>query len=418
MAFHAWHGSRNGTCGFYSGFTESDVAWFSFDESQAYEFARLAWKEENRLPTLCRVSIEGSPYDLFDPSDLEDEDVRQDFLRCLKNKGVSDYWVPSILAAMENYEFIAFDPNNGGTDSSKVAECVKELGFIGWKERESYRDDPQNFGLFDPGSKVTVLEEIKLCPECGSAMEEEADHFECESCEDIYKVCDECGEVLEWDNDDEAWVFPCNCDMRSNPMTTVNDLESYMEYSTEDLSDEEAIKYAAEFYPESLNDPEKFLSEHPERAGYARVKTRNFIFVGPKGRMLRVEEDQILPVEGNIFDFKKLKGLSVAPDFRDSKIPMYVGYVAPFLMTQGRYEEAIEYEDEFYSPDEDDVDEIFFQLRDGNHRTIAAFLSDEPYAYVQISANDYQDYTEWVEAGRPEDARSIEILKYLDENLF
>lgn len=426
MGFEAWHGSRYGACGFESGYGDVDVAWFSFGRGDAEEFAQQAWRE-GYLPTLCRVMVAGDRYSLFDASaDLTDEDVQQDFIACLKQKGVSDYWISSILGSMENYEFTAFDPSGGGTDSDKVAECIQEMGYIGWMERESYYDDPQNFGLFDPGNRVTIVEEIKLCPERGMEMEQVDEYtYEC-GCSDtcgVYRICEHCDQVLEYDDEEDVWEYPCHCDMgmRKNPMTTVEDLEMFIDNSPSLPDDWEAFKIAAEeYYPASLKDPEKFLEERPERAGYRIMHGRNFSYVGPKGRLLKVYAEQIQPVEGNIFYFDKLKGLAVAPKYTDFKIPIFVGYVEPWIMDQGLYDEAIDYEDEFYEPDEDDIGEMFFQLRDGNHRTIATLISGEPYAWVQISANTYEDYRKWVDAGRPETwpSANVEILEYLDDNLF
>lgn len=203
---------------------------------------------------------------------------------------------------------------------------------------------------------------------------------------------------------------------RRNPMTTIQSLETYIDMA--DVSDWEAFEYAKEFYPDSLTDPDKFLEEHPERAGYRYMHGRNFTFVGPRGRLLKVYAEDIEPVEGNIFYFQKLQGLAAAPKFTDFKIPLFVGYVDPWVMSPSIYEEKIEYEDEYYEPDEDDIGEIFFQLRDGNHRTIAALISGEPYVYVQVSAITYQDYREWVEAGRPDKwPGGTTVLEYLDENL-
>ena len=75
MSFEAWHGSRYGECFFMRGH-EKPVAWFSFNRSEAETFAKLAWTEDNRLPTLCRVLISGSTEELFDAdSDLDDPDT-------------------------------------------------------------------------------------------------------------------------------------------------------------------------------------------------------------------------------------------------------------------------------------------------------------------------------------------------------
>jgi hypothetical protein len=213
-SFEAWHGSRYGDCDFMAGGNDSGVAWFSFHAGEAEVFARQAAADE-ALPTLCKVRVEGSRYSLFDGGlDLPEEDVRNAIIECLKEKGASEYWLDDILGSMENYDFIAYDPDGGGTDSALVAECVKELGYIGWLERESHLDTPENFALFDPHTRVTVLEVFVLCPDCGSTMGAIDDvTYECDSCEAEHKVCGVCATPLEFDEDDEEWFYAnCNCD--------------------------------------------------------------------------------------------------------------------------------------------------------------------------------------------------------------
>lgn len=222
MSFEAWHGSRYGECFFMRGH-EKPVAWFSFisNRSDAEYFAKLAWKHENRLPTLCRVCVLDSEERLFDAgSALDDPTTATKFIDCLRSKGVSEYWMKDILSSLRHYDYTAFDPNGGGTDSHLVAQCLEELGYIGWLERESHLDEPQNFGLFDPGLRVEVLEEIKLCPECGqylNKVEESVSTFECGICERAYKECGDCGESLEYDEENDIWTYPCDCDYRDNP---------------------------------------------------------------------------------------------------------------------------------------------------------------------------------------------------------
>jgi len=219
MSFEAWHGSKSGYCGFMEGYREVDVAWFSFYRGEAEEFARQAW-QEGYLPTLCKVLVQGSRYSLFDAESDLDEDGERNLLECLKRKGVTEESVPYIISGILNYEFTAFDPDGGGTDSVQVVECIRELGYIGWLERESHNDDPANFGLFDPARNVTVLEEIKICPERGMTMEKIDDNtYECGCCDacGIYKTCEFCGQVLEYVEEDDEWTYPCHCDFRQNP---------------------------------------------------------------------------------------------------------------------------------------------------------------------------------------------------------
>ena len=212
-------------------------------------------------------------------------------------------------------------------------------------------------------------------------------------------------------------LYTGDLQMRKNPMTTVADLRHLIESSP--LSDDEAFETAQSNYAESFSDPDGYLEDRPVSADYRHMHGRNYIFVGPKGRLLKVYAEDLQPVQGNVFYADKLKGLAVAPKFVDFKIPLHVGFVDPWEMDDQMYQEAVDYEDDFYEPDEDDIGEVFFKLRDGNHRTLGALLSGEPYAYVQISNSMNQDYKEWVAAGRPDNWpwTSLTVLTYLDENL-
>lgn len=209
-----------------------------------------------------------------------------------------------------------------------------------------------------------------------------------------------------------------NPQTRQNPMTTIRDLGEFMNlYTSDGRTDEEFFEIAALNYRASLLTPKKFLERYPKKAGYQYLKAGDFLWIGPKGRMLRVYAKDIIPVEGNIFDFEKLKGLAVAPKFVNEEIPLFVGYADPWVMCENMLKEHIDYEVDFYTPSEEDLNEIFFQIRDGNHRTIGALLSGAPYAYVQIYDTTFLEYKEWIEKGRPKDDYSSVLFQYLDDNL-
>jgi len=204
--------------------------------------------------------------------------------------------------------------------------------------------------------------------------------------------------------------------MLKNPATAACDLEEFFTReprfeSCEEV--EEAMEYA---YPLSVKDPESFMES--ELMGGGKIYWgRNFAWLGVKGRMLRVSADNAIPIEGNIFYPTKLSAIAKSPECYDFKIPMVPGYCAPYVMSQGHFDESVEYEDDYYTPNEDDVGEVFFQIRDGNHRTFGALISGEPYVWVYCGKNTLDEYQEWVKGGRLDTAWNYDLMLYLDENL-
>ena len=95
----------------------------------------------------------------------------------------------------------------------------------------------------------------------------------------------------------------------------------------------------------------------------------------------------------------------------DFKIPFYVGYCEVSIIDG---DEMKEYEDytSYYDYDEDDDGEIEITIRDGNHRTFGALASGND-AYVIISDNQYQDYENWIKAGKPDNM----LYEWLEDNL-
>ena len=186
------------------------------------------------------------------------------------------------------------------------------------------------------------------------------------------------------------------------------------------IAETHGIEEFSNYYAASANEPEVVLAEGRPEDLYPM---RNFVVVGTKGRMLRVYPDAAIPMDGNIFDWSKLCAVANAPKFYDFKIPLIASLISPWMMTESTLEEALMYQEdgepyvEYAEFDEDDEGEMFMQVRDGNHRLFGMLLSGEPYVWGRITSNDYQDYNEWVKQGKPSDARNIEWLTYLDENL-
>ena len=211
---------------------------------------------------------------------------------------------------------------------------------------------------------------------------------------------------------------------RENPSKFLEDYEYHLDYV--EMDPYEVKEEMLQNYPMSAGDPEKFLEEHPKEF-YNYFYLKNFIFIGPKGRCLKIYADDLVPLEGNIFYDEKLKAVAEAPNVFDFKIPFFVGFVDLFSLdcdeilefTEQKLEdgdEDLRYDD-FLHLTSEDVDNIFFQLRDGNHRSWGALLSGEEHIYAQVYQNTYQDYVDWVKSGKPKDVPGYDKFVYLDENL-
>lgn len=203
---------------------------------------------------------------------------------------------------------------------------------------------------------------------------------------------------------------------RANPSEAV----SLFDMMCSDLDTPDVVEVMEENYPKSFNSPEELLEEENPEDVYS---LRNFKVLGVKGRMLRVYPEQAIPIEGNIFDYDKLCAVAESPNYTDHKIPFYTSLISPFYMRENDIAEALNYQEQGHSWienavfDEDDEGEVFFQVRDGNHRLFGMLLSGEPYVWAMITSNDYQEYKEWVRDGKKEDARNAELMLYLDKNL-
>ena len=152
---------------------------------------------------------------------------------------------------------------------------------------------------------------------------------------------------------------------------------------------------------------------------------RNVIWIGDEGKMLRVRASEIEPIESNIFDADKLYAVRDALDNHPERIYMHPGYVMATQVGPAHVQESIEYEDNPLTTGDDGLDAWLvdnddcwgfdsqkeaqealdqavldrdgdlgswrYQLRDGNHRAWGALLGGEPYIYVYLYENQYED---------------------------
>jgi hypothetical protein len=179
---------------------------------------------------------------------------------------------------------------------------------------------------------------------------------------------------------------------------------------------------------------------------------RNVIWDGIDGRMVRVDPDYITHIWGNIFDADKLAAVANGIRLADDRLVFTAPYGTVSVVTPGSIRESIEYADDegldrplstgdgdldawIVSPEayleayigraedydteaefvaermdrerimnellaeavEDawgDLGELTFTVRDGNHRAFGALVAGEPYIWMILEENEYQDVME------------------------
>jgi hypothetical protein len=117
---------------------------------------------------------------------------------------------------------------------------------------------------------------------------------------------------------------------------------------------------------------------------------RKIGYIGPTdGTMVPIDARYADPISGNIFYPEKLSALVAAVQAGDQPV-VDVGYAELMLLSQQHVTESVEYSDE--RPWEAaDVGDLYADVRDGNHRTMAALISGAPFTWVRMSASTKQD---------------------------
>jgi hypothetical protein len=117
---------------------------------------------------------------------------------------------------------------------------------------------------------------------------------------------------------------------------------------------------------------------------------RKIGYIGPTdGTMVPIEARYAEPIEGNIFYPEKLSALVSAIQSGDQPI-VEAGYAHLMLIDGGDVEESHEYGDE--RPwERDDKGALHADVRDGNHRTMAALLAGSDFTWVRLSDATKQD---------------------------
>ncbi len=155
---------------------------------------------------------------------------------------------------------------------------------------------------------------------------------------------------------------------------------------------------------------------------------RNVIWDGISGRTLRVYADYARAIDGNIFDPDKLSAVRDGIIHAPNRTVLTAPYGTVSVVTPQDIKESIEYADDYpdyvlttgdsdlddYLVDPDDFDEeeqaeseellteavangegdlgkLVYTIRDGNHRAFGALLAGEPYIWMILEDNQFQD---------------------------
>jgi hypothetical protein len=196
---------------------------------------------------------------------------------------------------------------------------------------------------------------------------------------------------------------------------------------------------------------------------------RNVIWIGDEGKMIRADPDYMQHIFGNIFDPDKLASIVNGIHDHPDRVRFYAPYGTASRIGRQEVVESQQYwEDEGldrpYTTGDDELDEylkdpeeaISYELigvaswaepgdkeweeakadlekrlqeaindedgdfgswaitvRDGNHRAFGAVLAGEPYVYVRLEDNQYQDLMQSKKTGTLTDEQK-ELLEMLD----
>lgn len=398
-SFIAYHGSQHGDCEFDPAFESvyEGAVFFSLNKEHAKSFSK-----RSEVENVCTFKINAPLSKIFDSAD---ETAMLELEKCLRGR-FEQYRVDSIMQEVEQRLWTSFDPKSW--PGSVVSECIKNLGYVGWFEREVGTEFVGNFGLYDASIAELISIEY-FCSDCEDGLQKSPrGSYLCGSCKD--HLCPKCFSVLEWDEDEAEWVQGCGCDiedmfdfnLRKNPLGV-----SYFNDELEDaiLSkrpptlpqiQKKPLPALKKYYPYSLTDPNRLFTKDSEL-----ILGKAFTWVGPKLKTLDIFPEQLIEnLNGNSFNFEKLLAIREAPSKLSSPLMMNTGIVEPFVLERSLYETLRE-ENLFKTLTRKDIGEVFFSIYDGHHRMIGAALSGESMVVAEIEQASYAVYSAWKARGRP-----------------
>lgn len=186
--------------------------------------------------------------------------------------------------------------------------------------------------------------------------------------------------------------------------------------------------YFDDFY---ADDPDQKLADSDEEDRYYG---RRVVWLGRPGRMVKIDPDYTVGIEGNIFDAAKLSAVAdrvasrelvvfdagygtvglVTPDdigesldaFSRDEVaierPLTSGSEAvdEYLLLRARREASVNTRaeraaEELYTRKSGDLGKCVYTVRDGNHRVFGALLGGETSVWIILSDNQYQEVVSW-----------------------
>ena len=160
---------------------------------------------------------------------------------------------------------------------------------------------------------------------------------------------------------------------------------------------------------------------------------RKVVWVGGHGRMIQIDPDYVVAIQGNQFDLVKLAAVAEAVreglgPTADGKPVFGVGYGTAMLIDEAVLEIPFGAEEDKFPLDrpldEQDLGKLLYTVRDGNHRTFGALIGGETKVWMALGANQLQDVIEWRNRSKkplPEylrrNRKHLALMKILDGKL-
>lgn len=229
-----------------------------------------------------------------------------------------------------------------------------------------------------------------------------------------------------------------------------------------EYAEEATLEDFADYYPATASGEMAEQLEDPRVAADA-YRGQDVTWLGTDGRMVRVPPEYARHIEGNIFDPSKLAAVVAGVQHAAGPVVFVAPYGQASKVDLLTIKESLEYaEDEgldrplttgdeqlddflvdpdawlgdFGEPGDEDYDDAkaemearvkeaveldegdlggwVFTFRDGNHRAFGALIAGEPFVWMILADNDYQDLREQAKAGKWRTPEAAELWAMLE----
>lgn len=138
------------------------------------------------------------------------------------------------------------------------------------------------------------------------------------------------------------------------------------------------------FTPPVDEQPQNFKDYYPRKLDPVDIKTsdkyvgKNVIWLGERGKTLRIDSDKVTPIYGNVFDSQKIRAVSDHIIDSENKVYLPCGYGSPIVV------------------DIADIAEERLAFGQGNYDT--DYMKDEPYTTGDSELDSFfESPYEWIE---------------------